>query len=61
MKDYGHFVSVAVFLLVLLALGIATRRNGISEGTEIILGALAGVGILVNAWLDKAGASKPPD
>jgi hypothetical protein len=60
MKDYGLFVSIAVFLLVVLAVGIATRRNGVSEGTEIIPGAFVGIGTLVNAWLNKAGASKPP-
>jgi hypothetical protein len=50
-NTHGQF-SVAVFLLILLGVGIGTRVNGIAEGTEIILSALVGIGLLVKSWLD---------
>jgi len=50
---FRRFLSLATLLLILLAIGIAARVNGIPEGTEIIFTALASLGVLVNSSLGK--------
>ena len=55
---FWWFLSVALLLLILLGIGILARVRGVAEGTEIIFASLAGIGILVNAWLDEARAVK---
>jgi hypothetical protein len=52
-NPYRDFLSVGILLLVVLAVGIICRRQGVPESTEIIFEALAGIGILVNAWIAK--------
>lgn len=46
------FLSLSALLLVLLAAGIFARIRGVAEGTEIIFSSLAGIGIVINAWID---------
>jgi len=53
------FASIAVVLLILLAAGIYCRYLGIADGSGIITAALAGLGILVKAWIDKAKDVRP--
>ena len=54
------FVGIAAILLILLGIGIFARLKGLAEGTEIIFAALAGIGILINAWIDQIRAPKGP-
>ena len=49
----ARFITVGMFLLVLLCIGIWSKRQNIPEATEIILTSLAGVGIWVNALLGR--------
>jgi hypothetical protein len=54
------FLGVAVILLILLGIGIFARFKDLAEGTEIILAALAGIGILINAWIDQIRSPEGP-
>jgi len=57
-ERFWTFVSIVLLLLVLLGVGIMARLLGLAEGTETIFASLAGIGILVNAWIDDARSGR---